>query len=768
MHAIFHFVENNAITFLSKRLHHLNERRQKDDIGSWPPNQVKKFIPLVLIQHQNSYTKELQILKAKMYREKILFSTKSNSNFCRFNSYVEKNFNSSKATQDISEILATLEDGNDPNFILIEGDPGIGKSFLLKEIAHQWSKGKLLQRFKLVLLVYLRDPFIKQLSTIEQLLQSLCKRDSRAKKIASACSDYLFQNDGEDLVLLLDGYDEFPPELQQNSLIADILNREVLPNCSIIISSRPHASISLQQLADVKVDIWGFTEEDKKQYIRQVLKGQSEKIQELEQYLDSHLNINSLCQVPYNMAILAFLYVNGNCLPKNSTELYKKFIYVTVCGNLKKCGHSINSAIPDLTNLPEPANKIVKQLSKLSLESINSSKLTFTQDEIKEACPDIIAIPETTNGFGLLQAVEHYTLTGKTITFNFAHLSIQEFLAAHYIDCHLSPVDVLKTLEKTFWSIHHLNVFVFYVALTNGQHPSFKKFLSEGQSNNTISVKFLHDQLKCFRLFQCFYEAGDHELCHCIEEAETFNYKQGKSLELSTNKLLANELECITFFLTHSVYKEWAEGVNLYRCYIEDQGVRILHHGLVGAGITITKLWLDGCNGLTSSSLPLISDIVISCKVKVLWIDGNDIIGEDEKFYKMLSDSSSMLESLHMADAKLTSTATIQLFAALATGNKLRLLWVTNNAITDEATNTIAATLKENTSLTKLNIGDNPITSESAHYIIKALQFNSTLEELVLPEYPEKIKKALLSSVEEVNQIREICKCKVKLDVKFW
>jgi len=175
-------------------------------------------------------------------------------------------FNPSKATQEVLEILAPIEDDDIPQFVLIEGDPGIGKFFLLKEIAFQWSNGKLLQRFKLVLFLSLRDPFIKQLSTVEELLLSFCKGDSGAKKTSSVCNDFLFQNDGEDLVLLLDGYDEFPLHLQQDRLIADILNREVLPNCSIIISSRPYASVSLQQLADIKIDIWGFTEDDKKQY----------------------------------------------------------------------------------------------------------------------------------------------------------------------------------------------------------------------------------------------------------------------------------------------------------------------------------------------------------------------------------------------------------------------------------------------------------------------------------------------------------------------
>ena len=134
----------------------------------------------------------------------------------------------------------------------------------------------------------------------------------------------------------------------------------------------------------------------------------------------------------------------------------------------------------------------------------------------------------------------------------------------------------------------------------------------------------------------------------------------------------------------------------------------------------------------------------------------------------MLSDPSSVLEQLHMADAKLTSLAIIYLFTALATGNKLKELYVTSNFITDEATSTIATTLKENTSLIKLYIGDNPVSSESAHHIINALQFNTTLENLVLPEYSEEMKKTLIHSAEAVNQIREIRGSKVKFIVTFW
>jgi len=82
----------------------------------------------------------------------------------------------SKVTKEVAEILAPMETRSDPQFILIEGAPGIGKSFLLKEIAYRWGKKKILQKFKFVLLLCLRDPAVQQMSLINHPLQSFCKR----------------------------------------------------------------------------------------------------------------------------------------------------------------------------------------------------------------------------------------------------------------------------------------------------------------------------------------------------------------------------------------------------------------------------------------------------------------------------------------------------------------------------------------------------------------------------------------------------------------
>ena len=50
----------------------------------------------------------------------------------------------------------------------------------------------------------------------------------RTKQITTTCSNYLVQNGGKDLAFLFDGFDEYPEKLWENSLIADILKRNLI------------------------------------------------------------------------------------------------------------------------------------------------------------------------------------------------------------------------------------------------------------------------------------------------------------------------------------------------------------------------------------------------------------------------------------------------------------------------------------------------------------------------------------------------------------
>ena len=289
---VYILLGSEAVVALSNRVRQVNvQTRFMVDDNTWPPDQPKIFTPLLLIHYQGHHTPEQVTTMAKlMYTGDIgevapVITTPKCHSKPHDNENLQNIIDTSTATKEIKDILAPLENNTEPSFILIEGAPGTGKSVLLKEIAYRWGKKQLLQWFELVLLACLHDPTLQQTESIDDLVHLFYKGDINAKVIVSACGEYLSRNDGERLVLLLDGYDEYPGNLQKSSLIADILKRKVLPLCGLVVSSRPHASEYLRQQATIRVDILGFTETEREHYIKQALPDQPHKVKELMQYL---------------------------------------------------------------------------------------------------------------------------------------------------------------------------------------------------------------------------------------------------------------------------------------------------------------------------------------------------------------------------------------------------------------------------------------------------------------------------------------------------
>ena len=743
---MYFVVGDESVRILSERASQYYEQtRFMDDENDYLPYQQKSYAPLLLMYYQGYHTKQQYNKLAELIHNGQIDKIKSDS--------------STNVTTKIGEILSPLEQLNDSHFVLMEGAPGIGKSVLLKEIAYRWGIREHLKTFKLVLLFSLHDPRVQGAKTITDLLMVFCDGDSNGSKLADLCSQYFFRNGGKDLLLCFDGFDELPGKAQKHILITRILARNVLSKCSLIVSSRPHASVGLRIKAKLRVEVLGFSKEDREQFLQQTLQGDVEmqKIKEFTEYLKQHLTISSLCYVPFNIVILLYLYKEGSCLPKSSTELYSKFITLIICRNFTRLAISSEIGFSDLTNLPEPCNRIVKQLSKLSFDALNYKKLTFTFDEIKAVCPDIMTTP---NCFGLLRVIKCLG-PDKPWLFYFIHYSIQEFLAAHYVS-QLPPDKESSILKEKFWSSCYFNMFSMYVALTKGQRASFKHFLS-GDSNDTsvISSEFLGDQLKCFHLFHCFHEAGDNKICKSIENVKIF---YDKKINLSPIASLApSDVRCLAFFVHYSSHKKWVE-LNLENCQIQDHGVHTLLEGLKGSRVVINCLQLN-CNSLTSASSSDIADIVINCKVKELWIGDNKSIGEDDELYSKLSNPSSLLQILHLSSTKLSSSAITKLFTTLAgKGNKLKKLYIADCNVTSEECQVIATTMKENHSLVELDIRKNPISIDAIKRVFQAIQHNNDLQKLILPGYP---KKPIRSQQEMVIKKREIRGNRVKLDIKL-
>ena len=106
----------------------------------------------------------------------------------------------------------------------------------------------------------MRDPRVKNITDVQLLVNYFCYTESLATKV----SDWLIETGGECLTIVLDGYDEMSKENRSHCIIDSIINRQMLPKCGIIITSRPASfSMHLHDKVTCRAEILGFTREDR-------------------------------------------------------------------------------------------------------------------------------------------------------------------------------------------------------------------------------------------------------------------------------------------------------------------------------------------------------------------------------------------------------------------------------------------------------------------------------------------------------------------------
>ena len=184
----------------------------------WPPNQPKYYINLAVIHYQGSQTQEELLFSANHYKHLDIVNDSErecSTHKSRFSSKF-------RITREIVDLFTMnqrkdkTETGDStyfPKSILIEGAPGIGKTILLKEIAYCWASGTILDNVSVVFLVYLRDSRFQSVTTINEVIQYF---DCLDKNEIPAVVKQLKQSNGEGVVFLIDGLDEYPGALQNS------------------------------------------------------------------------------------------------------------------------------------------------------------------------------------------------------------------------------------------------------------------------------------------------------------------------------------------------------------------------------------------------------------------------------------------------------------------------------------------------------------------------------------------------------------------------
>ena len=337
----------------------------------------------------------------------------------------------SKSPINIEDLLSSGSSGEPVKFLLVEGPPGIGKSTFAWELCRRWYEIEILRDYHTVVLLKLREKWVLNATSLSDLFRYPSNPDF-SKNIA----EELVATQGKHLLLVLDGFDEVSHSFHEDSVIKSILCKQLLPECTIILTTRPSAKATLESVCQPQVDkhveIIGFTEEERVRYITEVFSKEPELQANFLKYMFLVPHIKSMMYIPLNCAIIAQVYSESQsshhlAIPRTRTQLYKALAHSLLVRHMKmkEGNREYTSILPE--GLNEEDMERFRVLAKFAFDSYHkgeSKKVTFFKEDI----------PEGLVHFGFMnESTEMYAGKGVEQTFSFLHLSLQEYLAAWHI-----------------------------------------------------------------------------------------------------------------------------------------------------------------------------------------------------------------------------------------------------------------------------------------------------------------------------------------------
>jgi len=444
-----------------------------------------------------------------------------------------------------------------PEVIVISGAPGMGKTTICKEIAYQWAKGQFLHNSCLVFYVYLRDPEAQKICDLQSFVHYFYNFDMASTEFSKRCADAFIERN-KNIALILIGYDEHF-DVSGNLFLTDIINRKIscFAESKLVITCGPIVTAKLQHVADVKVDLLGFTDKSKKAYVQKELQNSPDKIEKLSLFLSRNREISNICNVPVIMSILVYTFKEIDELPANRIELYERFIALSMLQYLKMVDNEHKCKILDLQSLPECFQECIAELSKLAF-NLKHNNSVFTAEELDSVCPNIAAVNNKFPELILLKSALYFNMkrTETCYSYKFLYSSIQEFLATYYVNS-INPSVQFDLLKRTFFAKKHADTVLLLANSKKNLMFKFFEYSIYGNPCEELKIEAL-PQIADLDPLQAFFQLAKICTNHStLTNCKLLCYKNSE-VDLYKKDSLSNTLEKISLLNRLSTMKfDW-------------------------------------------------------------------------------------------------------------------------------------------------------------------------------------------------------------------
>ena len=624
----------------------------------------------------------------------------------------------------VADIL-DVKEGN--KVVLIEGGPGMGKSMLAINICKCWADGELFQQYEAVILLPLRDPEIQAANDIGDLL--LVANENERK----ALYDEITASEGDKVCFILEGYDELPEQLRRAPVFAKL--KEKLLKCTLIYTSRPEACNYLRSVATHRIEICGFKEEQVNEYIVNAFEdvdNGKEKAEKLTAKVMDNPSIKSILSIPINIAIVCHLFLLTLTLPTTLTELYTLLCLNLILRHINKNTPGEISFLDSLDDLPAATSKSFSDLCVIAFKGRMDDKIIFSSREIKGYGID----PNKVSGLGLLLVAPNTSVYGREKSYNFLHLTVQEYCAAFYIS-RLPDKEQENCFKMYQFHDSCQMIWRMYSGITRLRNEDIFHHMLPSKA-----VKSIYRKYRIIELARCVYEAHNDELCSVV-----VNHLNGNIDLSSLHKLDQISCTAVGYLLEQS--RGALKLLDLSDCFdYEGYSLNSLlspYKNFCSSNFELKILVYDYDKSSIVASL-----FSANYPISKLDITYNIFSGLADTVFKSLYHNNMLIElSLH--HISLTSSDMQSLGQMLASKNTLSVMDISHNDIEadyitdwrnislhklimidcklgDSGADKIGKMLSHNKSITSINLGWNSIGDEGVEKLVEHLKCCNTIK----------------------------------------